>query len=111
MFHGTNGNALAWVNEIENRQLSNRLMASDYGIIAITSEESEFEMDFNNDGNYRWSYGIDSNLIDIANIRAIRDALLLVENITKLHRISLWVFLQVVHLLNSLQMFFIGRRL
>ena len=75
MFHGTNGNALAWVNEIENRQLSNRLMASDYGIIAITSEESEFEMDFNNDGNYRWSYGIDSNLIDIANIRAIRDAL------------------------------------
>jgi hypothetical protein len=75
MFHGTNGNAFAWVNEIENRQLSNRLMAADYGIVAITSEESEFEIDFNNDGNYRWSYGIDSNLIDITNIRAIRDAL------------------------------------
>jgi len=76
MFHGTNGNAFAWVNEIENRQLSNRLMAAEYGIVAITSEESEFEIDFNNDGNYRWSYGIDSNLIDIANIRAVRDALL-----------------------------------
>ncbi|MBC7884351.1 MAG: T9SS type A sorting domain-containing protein, partial [Saprospiraceae bacterium] len=76
LFHGTNGNAVAWVNEIENRQLSNRLMASDYGIVAITSEESEFEIDFNNDGNFRWSYGVDSSLIDFANIRAVRDALL-----------------------------------
>lgn len=56
--------------------MCNRLMAMDYGIIALTSEESEFNIDFDNDGNYRWSYGIDSTLIDFANIRAIRDAMI-----------------------------------
>ncbi len=82
LFHGTNGNAISWVNEIENRQLCNRLMASDYGIIAFTCEESEFEIDFNNDGVYRWSYGIDTTLIDFGNIRAIRDAMFNKNKIT-----------------------------
>jgi len=54
----------------------NLLMVNQYAIVALTSEESEFNIDMNNDGYYRWSYGIDSTLIDIANVRAIRDSLI-----------------------------------
>lgn len=75
-FHGTNGNAGQMTADPDVRQMMNLLMVNNYGVIALTSEESEFKMDFDNDGNYRWSYGIDTNLIDIANVRAIRDSLL-----------------------------------
>lgn len=75
-FHGTNGNAGQMATDPDVRQMMNLLMVNNYGVIALTSEESEFKIDFDNDGNYRWSYGIDTNLIDIANVRAIRDSLL-----------------------------------
>lgn len=74
--HGTNGNATNLLNDIEVRQWVDRLMTKNYGIIGITSEESEYNIDFDNDGNYRWSYGLDTNLIDFANIRAVRDSLI-----------------------------------
>jgi len=74
--HGTNGNATNMVYDIEVKQMIDRLMTEDYGIIGITSEESEFDLDFDGDGNHRWTYGVDSNLVDFANIRAIRDTLI-----------------------------------
>lgn len=74
--HGTNGNATNMVYNIEVKQMIDRLMTLDYGIIGITSEESEYNLDFDGDGNRRWTYGIDSNLVDFANIRAIRDSLI-----------------------------------
>ncbi len=74
--HGTNGNATNMVYDIEVKQMIDRLMTLDYGIIGITSEESEYNLDFDGDGNRRWTYGIDSNLVDFANIRAIRDTLI-----------------------------------
>lgn len=73
-FHGTNGNATNFTNDIEVRQMINLLMVNDYGIIALTSEESEYQIDFDADGNFRWSYSFDSTAIDFANIRAIRDS-------------------------------------
>lgn len=75
-FHGTNGNAANMTFDPDTRQLINLLITKGYGIIAITSEESETQTDFNGDGVYRWSYGVDSNLIDIANVRLIRDKLI-----------------------------------
>jgi hypothetical protein len=74
--HGTNGTAANMVYDIEAKQMIDRLMTLDYGIIGITSEESEYNLDFDGDGNKRWTYGIDSNLVDFANIRAIRDTLI-----------------------------------
>ncbi|MBK9270949.1 MAG: hypothetical protein IPM48_05085 [Saprospiraceae bacterium] len=74
--HGTNGNATNMMYDIEVKQFVDRLMSKDYGVIGITSEESEFDIDFDNDGNFRWSYGLDTNLIDFANIRAVRDTLI-----------------------------------
>ncbi|MBK8699239.1 MAG: hypothetical protein IPN29_06700 [Saprospiraceae bacterium] len=72
-FHGTNGNAANFTSDIETRQLIHLLMTRGYGIVGYTSEESEFDLDFDNDGNYRYTYGLDSTLLDFANIRAIRD--------------------------------------
>ncbi len=74
--HGTNGNAENMVYDIEVKQMIDRLMTLDFGIIGITSEESEYNLDFDGDGNHRWTYGIDSSLVDFANIRAIRDTLI-----------------------------------
>lgn len=73
-FHGTNGNATNFTNDIEVQQMINLLMVNDYGIIAMTSEESEYQIDFDGDGNFRYSYSLDSTAIDFANIRAIRDS-------------------------------------
>ena len=73
LFHGTNGSGSIWVNNIDNRQFSDYMMAHQYGLIAINSEESTLKRDLNGDGVYRWSYGGDTTLIDQANIRAIRD--------------------------------------
>ena len=75
-FHGTNGSAENFTSDPETKQMINLLMVNQYAIVALTSEESEFNIDMNNDGYYRWSYGIDSTLIDIANVRAIRDSLI-----------------------------------
>lgn len=75
-FHGTNGSAQNMVNDPDTRQMMNLLMVNNYGVIALTSEESEYNLDFNNDGYYRWSYGLDSTLIDAGNIRRIRDSLI-----------------------------------
>lgn len=75
-FHGTNGNALSLISDPDTRQMIQLLMVNDYAVVALTSEESEFDIDFDNDGNLRWSYGIDSTLVDIANVRAIRDTLI-----------------------------------
>lgn len=72
-FHGTNGNATNFTSDIEARQLINLLMTKGYGIVGYTSEESEFNLDFDMDGNLRYTYGMDSTLLDFANIRAIRD--------------------------------------
>jgi poly(3-hydroxybutyrate) depolymerase len=75
-FHGTNGNALSLISDPDTKQMINLLMVNNYAIVALTSEESELNIDFDNDGFYRWSYGIDSTLIDIANVRAIRDSMI-----------------------------------
>ncbi len=75
-FHGTNGNALSLISDPDVKQMINLLMVNNYGVVSFTSEESEYDIDFNNDGYYRWSYGIDSALVDIANVRAIRDTLI-----------------------------------
>ncbi len=75
-FHGTNGNALSLISDPDTRQMIQLLMVHNYAVVALTSEESEFNIDFDNDGNLRWSYGIDSSLVDIANVRAIRDTLI-----------------------------------
>lgn len=75
-FHGTNGNALNMISDPDTRQMINLLMVNNYGIVALTSEESEYDIDFNNDGFLRWSYGVDSTLVDIANVRIIRDTLI-----------------------------------
>ncbi len=75
-FHGTDGNATNFTTDIEPRQLINLLMTKDYGIIGLTSEESEYNLDFNGDGYHRWTYGFDSTAVDFGNIRAIRDTLI-----------------------------------
>ena len=75
-FHGTNGNAASMAFTIDTKQYIDLLMSRDFGVVVITSEESEFDIDFNNDGVYRWSYGLDSTLVDIANVRAIRDSII-----------------------------------
>lgn len=76
IFHGSGGNALNMVTNIETRQFIDLMMTKDYGIVAITSEESQDNTDYNNDGELRWTYGLDSTLTDIANVRAIRDTLI-----------------------------------
>lgn len=75
-FHGTHGNALNMISDPDTRQMINLLMVNQYAVVALTSEESEYDIDFNNDGVYRWSYGLDSTLVDFANVRAIRDTLI-----------------------------------
>lgn len=72
-FHGTNGNASQMITDPDTRQMMHLLMVNHYGVVALTSEESEFNLDFDNDGFYRYTYGVDSMLLDIANVRAIRD--------------------------------------
>lgn len=72
-FHGTNGNANNMISDPDTRQLMNLCMVNDYGVVALTSEESEYDLDFNGDGVFRYTYGVDTNLVDIANVRAIRD--------------------------------------
>lgn len=72
-FHGTNGSAASMISDPDTRQLIHLLMAHGYGVIAITSEESEYNLDFDNDGFHRYTYGVDTNLTDIANVRYIRN--------------------------------------
>lgn len=74
-FHGTGGEAYAWVNPYDNRQLVNRCIADTFAIIITECEESTKEKDLDNDGNFkRWNYTPDSVAnVDFANIRAIRD--------------------------------------
>ena len=76
LFHGTNGNAQQFINDPDVSQLIDLLMIKNYGVVALTSEESEFKLDFNGDGVYRYTYGLDSTLTDIANVRIIRDSLI-----------------------------------
>ncbi|MBL0082497.1 MAG: T9SS type A sorting domain-containing protein [Saprospiraceae bacterium] len=75
-FHGTDGNAAAMATNIEVKQFMDLMMTKKFGIIAITSEESQDGVDYDANGAIQWSYGIDSTLIDYANIRAVRDSLL-----------------------------------
>ncbi len=74
--HGTNGNPASMISDPDARQMMNLLMVQGYAVIAYYSEESEYDLDFNNDGEYRYTYGVDSTLLDIANVRAIRDTLI-----------------------------------
>lgn len=83
LFHGTNGSGSIWVNNIDNRQFSDYMMAHHYGLIAINSEETTLQRDLNGDGVYRWSYGGDTNLVDQTNIRAIRDTFIAQEAFTR----------------------------
>lgn len=76
VFHGTNGNAANMAFNIETKQFIDQMMTRNYGIIAITSEESQDDFDYDNNGSLQWSYSLDSNAIDFANIRAINDSLL-----------------------------------
>jgi Secretion system C-terminal sorting domain len=74
LFHGTGGNAGAFVYNFENRQFSNRLMADSLAIITMESEETTKNIDLDGSGTIRWNYTLDSvNNVDIANMRAIRD--------------------------------------
>jgi hypothetical protein len=76
LFHGTGGSANAWVNEFENRQFSNLLMADTFAVVVTECEETTKNADLNNDGNFRrWFYApFDTNAnVDVANVRAIRD--------------------------------------
>ncbi|MBP6396945.1 MAG: T9SS type A sorting domain-containing protein [Saprospiraceae bacterium] len=75
-FHGTDGNAASMASNIEVKQFMDLMMTKKFGIIAITSEESQDGVDYDANGAIQWSYGIDSTLIDYANIRAVRDSLL-----------------------------------
>lgn len=76
IFHGTGGNALNMTSNIETKQFIDLMMTKNYGIVAITSEESQDQKDYDNNGEIQWSYGFDSTLVDFANIRAIRDSLI-----------------------------------
>jgi poly(3-hydroxybutyrate) depolymerase len=77
LFHGTNGTGAGWVNNVEQRQFANRLMAEGYAVVAMDCEEQTLKTDLNGDGVYRWTYGIDTNnLPDFLNIKALRDTLL-----------------------------------
>lgn len=76
VFHGTGGNALNMTSNVETKQFIDLMMTKDYGIIGITSEESQDQKDYDNNGDIQWSFGLDSNLVDFANIRAIRDTLI-----------------------------------
>lgn len=73
--HGTNGNASSMAFNVETKQFIDLMMTLNYGIIAISSEESQDNTDYDGNGAIQWSYSLDSNAIDYANIRAIRDSL------------------------------------
>ena len=76
VFHGTNGNAANMAFNIETKQFIDLNMTRGYGIVAISSEESQDNTDYDGNGSIQWSYSLDSNAIDFANIRAIRDSLI-----------------------------------
>ena len=77
VLHGTNGNASSMAFNVETKQFIDQMMTRNYGILAISSEESQDNTDYDGNGAIQWSYSLDSNAIDYANIRAIRDSLLM----------------------------------
>ena len=54
---------------IETKQFIDLNMTRGYGIVAISSEESQDNTDYDGNGSIQWSYSLDSNAIDFANIR------------------------------------------
>jgi hypothetical protein len=77
LWHGTNGFGVNWSKVYDMFSYSKYLMYHDYAVIATDCEERTLGMDLNGDGVYRYSFGVDSNLIDQANIRALRDTFIL----------------------------------
>lgn len=73
LWHGTNGFGINWSKNYDMYSYAKYLMYHNYAVVATDCEERTLDMDLNGDGLYRYSFGIDSNLIDQANIRALRD--------------------------------------
>ncbi|MGB4838814.1 MAG: T9SS type A sorting domain-containing protein [Saprospiraceae bacterium] len=73
LWHGTNGFGVNWSKNYDMYSYAKYLMYHHYAVVATDCEERTLDMDLNGDGLYRYSFGIDSNLIDQANIRALRD--------------------------------------
>ncbi len=73
LWHGTNGFGINWSKNYDMYSYAKYLIYHDYAVVATDCEERTLDMDLNGDGVYRYTYGIDSNLIDQANIRALRD--------------------------------------
>jgi len=75
LFHGTGGEALNWVDAPENFQMFRDLIANNFAVVALTSEEITRNIDIDGDLELHWikdSLSV-SNNVDLGNIAALID--------------------------------------